>query len=127
MASKITDSGTPFSLATASTTSRSSFDMFVCLCACALNVALGELLLLCRLFGCEAELFPIGDELGLVDVVERDFERLAVDVEHDRAAVHAVDAALQAATAVLRQLQPDLRGLAGEARVLREGEQRPVD
>src|SRR5688572_5242676 len=139
MASKMTSRGTPFSLATASTTSNSSLLIFYLLRTGRLvgrRLVVGFGLVLARamarlgFFGGEAEGRPVGNQAGLVDVVGANdqFGRLAVggfDAEGDLVAVHAHDARLEPAAPVLRQLQRDLGRPAGEAPELRGGEQRP--
>src|SRR5690606_35237419 len=118
-ASKITSRGTPFSLATASTTSRSS------LLICSLRVRpagrrlVGLLARISALAGLlpwrQAQRFPVRDQARLVDVVQCHHELGVVQAEGHLAIGHAQDRALQATAAVLRQLQPDLGLLAEEA------------
>src|SRR5688572_23376429 len=137
MASKMTSRGTPFSLATASTTSNSSLLIFYLLRTGRLvgrRLVVGFGLVLARAMArlglgrTQAQGRPVGNQAGLVDVVgaHGQFGRLAVgalDAEGDLVPVHAHDARLEAAAAVLRQLQRHLGRLACEARELRRGEQ----
>src|SRR6478735_6684830 len=78
MASKITSRGTPFSLATASTTSNSSLLIFYLLRTGRLvgrRLVVGFGLVLARtaarlgIVGTQAKRRPVGDQAGLVDVV----------------------------------------------------------
>src|SRR5690606_20168894 len=142
IASRITDSGTPFSLATASTTSNSS--LLICSSlhagrACRLrlvgSIACGFLLCLARarvasrlvLRRRQPEGHPVGYQARLVDVVGPDLDGRAVDVERDASAVDRGDRALKPAATVLRQLQADLGLLADETLELLRREQRAVD
>src|SRR5690606_41099163 len=133
MASKITDSGTPFSLATASTTSNSSLLISLLRRVGPVGrrlvggfVVVGPAGTLAGLVRCETQRRPVGDQPRLVDVVEGHPERTAVDVEGDVAVLHRRDAPGEAAPAVLRQPQGHLRGLAGEAPVVIKREQRTI-
>src|SRR3546814_4742152 len=74
--------------------------------------------------GRQAQCHPVRHQPRLVDVVEADFDRRAVDIEGDALAVDRRDHALQPAAPVLWQLQADLGALADEPRELLRREQR---
>src|SRR5690606_5341926 len=128
-ASKMTSRGTPFSLATASTTSRSS--LLICVNSACGTPAAGLLEGLLAspapagssappLLGRvparhQAQRGPVGYQARPVDVVGRHRELVAVQLEHHGLPLDAQDTTLQAPASLLGQFQADLGLLALEA------------
>src|SRR6478735_7229696 len=135
MASRITDSGTPFSLATASTTSNNSLLIDSLRTGRLGRRLLGWVFLFTRsriaaglVDGWrQPECCPVRDQARLLDVVGGNDERRAIDIEGDVAVGDADDLALQAPAAILRKLQCDFGHVARESNEMSRREQRTLD
>src|SRR5690606_8370367 len=136
MASKITDSGTPFSLATASTTSNSS--LLISLLRRVRPVGrrlVGGFVVrparmrtgLAGLAPGKPQRGPVGHQPRLVDIVGGHRQRRTVDLENDLLLAHGHDPAGEPPATVLRQAQDNLGGFTCETAEMIEREQWPVD
>src|ERR1700754_5250831 len=132
MASKMTSRGTPFSLATASTTSKSSLRIWR---SSRKDAPRHPVVSLFRFLSARrglrlrriAEGHPVGNHAGAFDVRMLEFESTGLALDHNVLAVYFNDVSLQAPATLDRGLQQHLDLLAVHASELLRREQGAVD
>src|ERR1700754_4736410 len=132
MASKMTSRGTPFSLATASTTSKSSLLIWRYSRKDAPRHPVVSLFgFLSARRGLRprriAECHPVGNHAGAFDVRMLEFESASLTLDHNVLAIYFNDVALEAPTTLDRGLQQHFDFLAAHASELLRREQGAVD